>query len=182
MATEKLTDDDYMQFPDNGNRHEIIDGEMIASPPPGAAHERVLHSLAAQLESHVKERQLGRVFAAPFAVALGPHDVFVPDCLFVSHAHAAIIEPTRIAGAPDLCVEIASPITEQRDRKAKAARYALHGVAEYWIVEPGTRRVETFALERGVYLPLGVFGKNAPVISYVLPDLHLPVSVFFPTA
>lgn len=183
IAITKLTYADYAQFPDNdGNRYEIIDGEMCKSSLPGEAHQRILRGFVDQLDAHVRERELGQVFSAPYTVILGPHDIVVPDCLFISQERGGIVGPTAIDGAPDLCVELASPATQRRDRTLKADRYALLGVAEYWIVDLATRRVETFALERGAYLPLGVFGKNAPVTSYVLPDWQPPASVFFPNA
>lgn len=182
VAETKLTYEDYIRFPEDGTRREIMDGEIFTFSPPGAAHQRVLGSILDRIGAHAKERELGNVYSAPYAVILGPHDIVEPDCVFVANARNGIVGPKVITGAPDLCVEVASPPTQRRDRTVKADRYAQFGVLEYWIADPATRRIETFALERGAYLPLGIFGKNALVVSYVLPDLDLPASIFFPAS
>ncbi len=147
VATKKLTIEDYWQFPDDDIRREIIDGEVYILPTPVTAHQRTLKLLVRYLDRHVEDQQLGEVFFAPYAVMLGPHDVFEPDCMFVSNERMDIVERRGIEGAPDLCVEVASPSTRKRDRTPKAERYALLGVREYWIVDPDGETIEVFGRE-----------------------------------
>ncbi len=180
VATEKLTWEDYQQFPDDGNRYEIIDGEVYVSPSPGDAHQFVATDLTTLLNVHVRERKLGRLVAAPFDVMLGPHDVFQPDILFIrAERRTVVIRDGRMYDAPDLCVEIASPSTRQTDRTRKFDRYAHFGVAEYWLVEPIEQTVETFVLEGGAYVSLGTAVGNEQIVSPVMPDLALTAAEVF---
>ena len=178
--TTKLTYDDLARFPDDGKRYELVDGEVHVSPAPLDPHQSVSGNLFLALSVHVRERQLGRVRAAPYDIILNPHTTFEPDIFFVREARwAGLMRDGRVYGPPDLCIEIASPSTRHYDRTTKYAQYAHFGVWEYWIVDPALRTVETFTREQGVYRALGVFNEDASVVSRVLPELVLPVAAVF---
>jgi len=87
VTRTKLTYEDYETFPDDGNRYEIIDGEVFVSPSPLEPHQWAVGELHFTLQSHVRERNLGRVYIAPFEVVFGPHDVLQPDILSIAREH-----------------------------------------------------------------------------------------------
>jgi Uma2 family endonuclease len=175
----KLTYEDYEAFPDDGNRYEIIDGEVCVSPPPITAHQWASAELTWLLGSHIRQRGLGRLFYAPFAVMLSPHDVFEPDIVFISEDRMALLGEKGLRGAPDLCIEIASPSTRIYDRTVKYERYARFGVDEYWIVDPDTKAVEIFVLTSGAYRPQTIARGDDRVVSRVLPALDFRASALF---
>jgi len=180
VATKtKLTYEDYETFPDDGNRYEIIDGEVSVSPPPITPHQWASGELTWFLGSYVRARGLGHIFYAPFAVRLGPHDVLEPDVLFISEAKMALVDCRGMNGLPDLCIEIASPSTRSRDRTVKYERYAYFGVPEYWIVNTDAQTVEVFAIENHTYALLGIACGDEVIASRVLPDLELRASALF---
>jgi Uma2 family endonuclease len=145
----KLDYSDLLAAPDDGNRYEILQGELYVSPPPTPRHQRISRRLQRQLEDHFQERSLGEVFDAPVGLILTDHDIAEPDLLVV--ADPAQVSDRAIEGPPLLVVEILSPSTRSRDRGVKARRYAELGVPHYWIVDPEARRLECNVLEAGSY-------------------------------
>jgi Uma2 family endonuclease len=87
----RLTCDDYVGFPDDGRRHELIDGEHFVTPAPLERHQRTSRRLAVALDRHIDANHLGEVFYAPFDVILSDHDIVQPDVLFVSKERNAIV-------------------------------------------------------------------------------------------
>jgi Uma2 family endonuclease len=85
-----LTYDDLLQMPDDGQRYEIIGGELIVNPAPTSGHQRVLGRLYRLIDDHVRRSDAGEVFIAPFDVLLGHFDAVEPDLLFLSAAHPRV--------------------------------------------------------------------------------------------
>ncbi len=133
----KLTYDDFVLFPEDGNRHELIDGEHYVTPSPNTKHQRVSVNLTGLMWSYLQQHPTGHLFAAPFDVVLSQFDVVEPDLIYLSHARAAeILTDKHIRGVPELVVEIASPSTRRRDESVKRQLYERMGVSEYWMVDP----------------------------------------------
>jgi Uma2 family endonuclease len=162
LRDAKLTIDDYQSFPNDGKRHEIIDGEHYVTPAPNLRHQAISRNLTILIGSFLRDHPLGRLFAAPCDVYLSRFDVVEPDLLFVSSTKNALFAPNGIQGAPDLVIEILSPGTRRTDERTKRDRYARFGVLEYWIVDPELETIKVqrliadgygspreFALERG---------------------------------
>ncbi len=149
--TTRLTYDDYVHFPDDGNRHEIIDGEHYMSPPPTTAHQAASRHIQFQLYAQIEERGLGRVYNAPTDLQLSDVDVVQPDLMVVLAEHRHYVSPSRIIGAPDLVVEILSPATAERDRSLKLKLYSGRGVPEYWLVDPDAHAVLRYRASSGGY-------------------------------
>lgn len=143
-APLKLTYEDHRHFPEDGRRHEIINGEHYVSPAPASKHQFVVSTLLGLLWQHVQRENLGRVASAPFDVALSDVDVVQPDLLFLSREHLDRIRPTHIDGPPDLVVEVLSESTRKRDEITKRHLYEKHGVKEYWIVDPELEAVKVY--------------------------------------
>jgi Uma2 family endonuclease len=137
QPSTKLTLEDYMLFPDDGQRHELIDGEHYVSPSPLMRHQRIILRLAAAISNHLEVHPTGEVFVAPFTTILSKHDVVEPDLLYVSNQRRHVLDKGDwVRGAPDLVVEVLSPSTRRRDETIKREAYERTGVDEYWLVDP----------------------------------------------
>ena len=163
----KRTYADYCLTPDD-ERYELLDGELVMSPSPNRAHQRIDAKLGWRLAQFVEERDLGEVFSAPFDVVLSDTNVVQPDLLFVSKEQAYIVTEDNIRGAPDLVVEIISPSTIERDRSLKRALYARYGVREYWLVDPDTRTVTVLLLDEGAFVEIARYGAGQTLTSPTL--------------
>ena len=151
-----LTYEDYAKTSDD-ERWELLDGELVMVPSPNIPHQGVAMDLGTLLNAFVKERDLGRVFAAPTDVVLSDTNVVQPDLLFVSNEREHIITRPNIQGAPDLAVEIRSPSTAERDLTVKRRLYAEHGVKEYWLVDPDEMTVTVLLLDEHGYEEAGIY-------------------------
>lgn len=138
----KLDYGDLQHAPDDGNRWELVDGEVLVTPSPTTRHQRIVKRLFEQLAVHFEGGSLGEVFFAPLDVILSSHDVIVPDLAVVTDL--ATVSERGIEGPPAIVVEVLSPSSVERDRDLKAKRYAALGVDHYWIVDPKARRVECY--------------------------------------
>ena len=167
--------DDIWDTPEDGNRYEVIDGRLYVSPPPILVHQNassVLHFLVMQ---YVRQRGLGKVFAAPVGVVLDDENGLQPDLVYVSRERAGILSERGIEGAPDLVVEILSPSTRGRDRGIKMRRYAAAGVPHYWIVDPRTRTLEAYQLTEQGYELIGAYGPGDIFRPALFPGLEIPI-------
>ncbi len=131
----RLTYDDFVGFPDDGRRHELIDGEHVVTPTPVLRHQRICRRILVAIDIYLQSHPLGEVFGAPFDVILSDHDIVEPDILFVSNERREVLQDW-VRGAPDLVVEILSPSTRRRDEVTKRHLYDHSGVREYWVVDP----------------------------------------------
>jgi Uma2 family endonuclease len=175
----KLTYQDYCRIPEDGKRHEILDGEHHVSPAPSTDHQSVLGHLHARLYAAVQDPGLGRVFIAPTDLQLSEVDIVQPDLMVILQKHLHIITPTKVKGIPDLVIEILSPSTTSHDRQAKKERYRIAGVPEYWIVDPDEHVVEQYLLEGGAYRLAGLretelSPANLPNVRIDIPRLWSP--------
>lgn len=116
-----LTYEDFVQFPDDGQRHGLLDGEHVVSPSPVPEHQFFVTDLAELLNRFVREHRLGRVSVGPLDVRLSKHNVLEPDVLFVSKERLGIVGPTNLGGPPDLVAEVLSPSTRRRDLGREAS-------------------------------------------------------------
>jgi Uma2 family endonuclease len=159
----KLTYEDFVCFPDDSKRHELIDGDHYVTPSPNVNHQRCSKHIEFQLYQQIELEDLGEVFYAPLDVLLSDHDVVEPDLMVVLAANRAIIESQKLVGPPDLVVEILSKSTKQRDKSLKKRLYERSGVPEYWIVVPEDQAVEQHVLADGRY---ELAGSHATEIEY----------------
>ena len=133
----RLTYDDFVRIPDDGKRHEIIDGVHFVTPSPNLRHQDLVLRLGVALANFLDAHpERGRVFVAPFDVVFSFHDVVEPDVIFVAPDQLDILTDQNIQGTPALVVEILSPSTKKRDLQVKRLLYERSGVREYWLVDP----------------------------------------------
>ena len=126
-------------LPDDGNKYELIRGELFVTPPPTDDHETISARLTRLLDPFVAANGLGYVYH-PRAVMRFQRSEVEPD-LMVRTSHPKPSEGWDSAPLPSLIVEIASPTTRRRDREQKRQLYLDARVPEYWIVDPEQRSI-----------------------------------------
>lgn len=178
----KFTYEDYLGFPDDGNRHEIIDGEHYVTPAPLTKHQRILANLLGHLYPHCSQSKAGLVLVAPTDVVFSNTDVVQPDILFIATSRQGIVTRENIQGAPDFVIEILSDTTRHRDERTKRTLYERFQVKEYWIVDPELETVKIFRLQDGRYSVPEVSNTKEPnsrLSPSVLPGFSIPTRDIF---
>lgn len=138
--------EDHELFPDDGQRHELIDGEHIVTPAPTTRHQRIVMRLGMALVAFAESRRLAAVLIAPTDVILSPHDVVQPDILVIAIDRLDIVA-SRVEGPPNLAVEVLSPSSRRTDEVLKRHAYERWGTGELWVVDPEVDRVRVYRLE-----------------------------------
>jgi Uma2 family endonuclease len=150
----KLGYREYVCFPADGRRHEVIDGEHIVNPAPDTYHQTLSRRIQFQLYTQIELPGLGVVFDAPTDLQLSDLDIVQPDLIMVLKHKRTIITPAKIKGVPDLIVEILSPSSVHNDQVLKKELYRKSAVPEYWVVDPDDHVVEQYVLRSDAYLLL----------------------------
>lgn len=144
---KEYTIDDIYALPD-GQRAELIDGQMYMMAPPSRKHQQILLSLGRKIADYI-DRKGGscEVDIAPFAVFLNADDrnYVEPDISVI--CNAARLTDKGCAGAPDWVIEIVSPGSRRMDYYTKLFKYRTAGVREYWIVDPEKSRITVYSFE-----------------------------------
>jgi Uma2 family endonuclease len=181
MATiTRLTYDDLDAIPKEceGDRHELIDGELVVTPSPTWDHQTISANIFSALDRLVRAQHLGSVRFAPIDVRLTPDNVLVPDIIFIARDRLHVAGPKTVDAPPDLVVEILSPGTRRRDLSTKRDLYAQFGVREYWVVDPDDRTVTVFERVGSMYQPVPALA-DGTIQSRVLPALELTRDAVF---
>ena len=143
-STRRLTYRDFVRFPDDGRRHELIDGKHYVTPAQTIRHERLYFRLVKALMDYLEAHAIGELLGSRTDCVMSFFDVVEPDLLLVTNDQANIVTKRNIRGAPALTIEINSPSTRRRDRRQKRDRYAREGVLEYWIIDPDANTITVF--------------------------------------
>lgn len=181
-ARLKFTYDDLELLPDDGRRHEIIDGDHFVTPSPMVRHQDVAGRLYSKLLVFLDSHPLGRVFIAPTDVVLSPIDVVVPDLLFISSERRSILTAKNVQGAPDLVLEVLSNSTRRTDEVIKRKLYERFGVVEYWVADPVVDRLRIYRRDGDAYARAVELSAEAgdSLTTPLLPGFEVPLSEIFP--
>ncbi len=164
MPAERITWEDVLQMPEDGNRYEAIGGVLHVTPAPSLRHQWISFNLGVALARALVDAGHGFVFDAPIGVEFPPTAEGVqPDLIFVSKARRDVMVKEGISGAPDLVIEILSPSTAARDRTLKKDLYERQGVAVYWLVDPEDESVEVWRFDTGAREP-EVHSRALPIV------------------
>ncbi len=160
------TIEDIYNLPD-GERAELIDGQIYSMAPPSRIHQRLVHLFDREIGSYIKENN-GKceVYPAPFAVFLNKDDL-----TYVEPDVSVICDPSKLNdkgcnGAPDWIIEIVSPSSKRMDYLTKLLKYRTAGVREYWIVNPMQKQISTY-----------FFGEQENADQYSFDD-DVPVGIY----
>lgn len=176
------TSTDLRSLPENGNRYEIIDGELYVSTAPRYEHQRACRNICDALDAWSRQTRLGEPFAGAGIIFADDDDV-IPDVIWVSRKRRdLILQPDgHFHGAPELVVEVLSftGSNEKRDRETKLNLYSRRGVEEYWIVNWMMRNVEIYRRKwRGLKL-VSTVNANDHLTSPLLPGFSHRVGDIF---
>lgn len=176
----KLTVHHLDAVPEDGNRYELIDGELLVSKAPGLPHQESLGEIYFRLKAYCKASPIGRVILTP-GIVFSDYDAVIPDLIFVSREREHILTLRGLIDAPDLIVEIVSPgeVNSERDREVKRKLYSSRGVREYWVADPGLRTIEIYRLQENVLVLVATLHDGDTLTSPLLPGFSCPVSEIF---
>ena len=175
-----IADWDAMPYGD-GNRYEIIEGELFVSCSPGLTHQRVLANFFTLFAIFLEENPIGEVLPTP-GLILSHYSGVIPDLVvFLNETGDAIITGERLTGPPDLVIEIVSPgpANTRRDRVAKLRLYSKHGVPEYWIVDPGNLTVEQYVSHGSALKLMQTLQRQDRLSSSAIPGFSCLISRIF---
>lgn len=177
-----LTVADLDAFPDDdGNRYELIGGELFVSRAPGIPHQRVLHNLQMEFGSYLKANPIGILVPGAGAI-FSEYDAVIPDLAFVRNERwDQVVTGEKFTGAVDLVIEILSRGSEnrRRDLSVKRKLYAKYGIAEYWIVDSENQSILIFRLREQSLEEVVTFAGDQELESPLLPGFHLKASAIF---
>jgi Uma2 family endonuclease len=174
-----LTYDDLFAMPDDGQRRELIGGDLLVNPAPRRIHQEIAGNVYALLRNFLHAAQRGRAYMHPVDVYVGRNDVVQPDLIAIRRERSHIYRPEGVVvEPPDIVVEIISPSSQRTDRVGKMALYARFGVPEYWIVDPEERVIVVNALVGDSYVTIEP-EDDGTVFSRAFPGLRVdPAAVF----
>jgi Uma2 family endonuclease len=177
----RLTYDDFLLFPDDGLRHEIIDGEHYVTPSPNTRHQVLLGRLHVEVALYLRAHTgTGQVFLSPFDVLFTQWDIVEPDLLFIGADQESILTDKNVQGAPALVVEILSAGTRKVDENAKRQLFDRGGVREYWIVDPEFDAVRVFRRGNDGSFPLvDELTREHVLTTPMLPGLEIRLDELF---
>lgn len=176
-----LTVDDLEIMPEDDNRYELIEGELIVSRAPGFDHQEILGNFYYHIKNYLNQNPIGRVVFTP-GVIFNEYNSVIPDLVFISNERLAeILRAQRFMGAPELMIEIVSPGKEnsRRDRVVKRQTYGKFGVQEYWVVDPESRSIEVYRLQDQSLELVATLTDGDQLTSTVLPGFACAVSSIF---
>jgi Uma2 family endonuclease len=176
-----LTNKDLECLPDDGNRYELIEGELYVSTAPDLIHQRALGKLYFSFASFLIKNPVGEILFGP-GVILSDYDGVIPDLVYLSNERRdEIASGARIFGSPNLVIEIVSPGMQnaERDRKLKLRLYRKYGVEEYWIVDPRVRAVEVYRTEDEGLKLFTTFVSDEAITTPLLPGFTCAVKELF---
>ena len=176
-----LTNKDLEGLPQDGNRYELIEGELYVSTAPELIHQRAIGKLHFAFANYLVKKPIGEILYGP-GVILSDYDGVIPDLVYLSNERRdQIATGTRIYGAPNLVIEVLSPGMQnmERDRKVKLSLYDKYGVDEYWIIDTRARAVEVYRRETGKLKFFTTFVSDESVTSPLLPEFECSVVGLF---
>ena len=168
------TSEDYWNLPE-GQRAELIDGQLYNMAPPSRIHQKLSTKLASILDRYISENNGAcEVYSAPFAVNLN-----ADDKTYVEPDISVICDRNKLTdrgcdGAPDLVIEIVSPSSRRMDYSTKNTLYTDAGVREYWIVDPEKERTTVYRYEDDAAPIIYPFTDGVPV--GIFPELSINIS------
>lgn len=178
-SVHKLTYADFVRLPDDGRRHEFIDGVHYVTASPNFRHEIVRQRLNFALTSHLKATRTGLVLSIDCVMSF--FDIVWPDLVVVRTSQFEILTTRNIKGAPAIVIEVLSRSTSNRDRTIKRDLYERKGVGEYWVVDGSRNTIDVQRLHHGKFAKPERLRKadDDVLVTGLLPGFELSLSELF---
>ena len=135
------TADMVRAMPDDGNRYEVVYGELLVTPVPRPWHQIVVHRLSVAIELYLRTEPVGFVLSSPADISWGPDVLVQPDVFVADRDELRTLTWSRVQPLV-LVSEVLSPSSTRGDRFLKRVRYREAGVPLYWVVDADERSVE----------------------------------------
>lgn len=176
-ATKRLTYEQWAARPETNRIEELIDGELVVSPPARAVHQSAVGELHARFLAHARDRG-DLTLPAPFGIRAGERTVVEPDVVyFLAERVDFDGQQHTVTTPPDLVVEVLSPSNRAHDLVRKRRIFEQHGIREAWFVDTEARRIEQLVLGGdGRYGTPVVHEPGQAVSSMAVPDLTVAVA------
>lgn len=141
-ASRQWTVEEVWALPADGNRYEVIDGELFVTPGPKRLHQDIALDLHFALKTYLQPSGFARVYAAPADILSGPRTLVQPDVFVIPLVGGKIPREWNVLRTLLLAVEVLSPSSARADRTVKRRLYLDNGIPEYWIVDGNARLIE----------------------------------------
>jgi Uma2 family endonuclease len=165
-----------------GERYEIIDGELYVTTQPHGRHQATSDNISFELGTWSRSTRAGRVFPAP-GIIYAKDEAVAPDLVWVRKERVATIIGTdgKMHESPELAIEILSPgkANEERDREKKLALYSRRGVQEYWIADWRATTLEIYRREQDELKLVQTLHAGDVLTSPLLPGFACPIDRLF---
>jgi len=165
---------EYLRTPTTNQVHELWHGTLQVAESPTSWHQDLAFEIAVAIRMHARSRDLGKVWVAPLDVILD-HDravVLQSDVVYVFRQRLNIVTD-KVRGAPDLVVEVLSPLPRIGSLAERVQCFAAHGIRECWLVHQLSRTVEVLTFDDGHLAHRAAAAAADAIPSRVLPDLSL---------
>ncbi len=174
-STREWTAEMWEALPDDGNRYEIIDGELVVTPAPTWSHQGTFGELFLLIGNYLREHPIARVLFSPADIRIDARNLVQPDLFVVPRDETKPVRDWRDVTSLLLAVEVLSPGTARSDRTRKRPLYQRFNVPEYWIIDSDARIIERWrpADERPEILETSIEwqpAENLPPLSVDLDD------------
>jgi Uma2 family endonuclease len=170
---------EYALLPDDGRRHELMEGDFYVTPAPTTMHQTVSRRLQHSLMLQLEDKGVALVFNAPCDVILDDTNVVQPDLAIVRMTRRELVSNRGIEGPPNVVVEILSPSSKGQDEFLKKSVYARFNVPEYWLVNPDLGFITIFRIMDGVYQEQTRLDRASTLTSVELPEVSVPLAPIF---
>ncbi len=178
----RFTTADLELLPDNGDRYELIDGELFVTWAAHWNHQAVCGNICIELNNWSQKTGLGESVISP-GVILTDVDCVIPDVVWISNERLTILldEAGHLTGAPELVIEVLSlgADNERRDRDLKLRLYSVRGVQEYWIANWQLQQIEVYRREQASLRLVATLLRNDQLTSPLLPGFSCSVARIF---
>lgn len=184
LAEEKQRRQEFYEWVNEDVKAEFINGEIVIQSPVKRRHWNASTLLSRLLSLFASLHKSGQVGVEKVMVSLTRND-YEPDVVFFSAEKASAFTDDQVLfPAPDFVVEIISKKTASIDRGIKKRDYALHGIREYWIIDPVKMCIEQYILPPGAdeYFPAKIFPCGHIIESYAIQGFAIPVEAVFEEA
>lgn len=172
-----MSADEYLAMPSDGQRAELIGGNVVQLKSLGITHQDTVLSVGAYLKNHITS---GKTVIAPADVHLGGNNIVQPDVFWLAPtSRCQPIDGHYWRGTPEIVIEVFSPGKARQDKTVKFKLYERYGVHEYWMIDPEQAYVEVWCSGGTRFVQVGVFGANETFAPCNLPDYTINVGEFF---
>jgi len=181
QTATRMTYEEFMALPDDGNHYELVEGELVLNPAPNLRHQAIIGNLYLAFRLYLDEHRSGKVFVAAVDVVLSIENVLEPDVIVVLNDRASRLQTKNVQGAPNIAVEVLSGGSRRNDEVTKKRLYERFGVDEYWIVDPEIDSVKFYrrvgdGFDRAIEISTDSGGT---ITSPLLPGFALDVNLVF---